>query len=477
MSVRVVDVDLKLYPTRTRLPFRYGIVEMRGLPHLIVTLTAEIDGQEQQGVSADGLAPKWFTKDPATSNEADQDEMLAIIRLAASLSRELPPQPNVFAWWRALYAAQADAAPRDTPPLLWNFGVSLIERAMIDAFCRRHATTFAAAVRTNALGVQLDEIHAELAGTKPRDWLPAEPQQAMIVRHTVGLSDPLTDADIPPAERLDDGLPQSLDASITAYGLTHFKLKLCGDADRDLARLHAIRRLFESRPSLDYAYTLDGNENYRDVLSFKTFWERAVVDRDLAGFLERLIFVEQPIHRDQALSDETRAALLAWPQRPPTIIDESDGELSSLKRGLACGYIGTSHKNCKGVFKGLINACLIQHRRRNDPNQRYELSGEDLSNIGPIALLQDLTVGACLGLTHMERNGQHYFAGLSMWPPALQQRMLALHGDLYRDAGDGVARVKIHTGRLAMRSLVEAPFGVRLDPDEFGSGHHLADST
>jgi len=45
----IVDVDLKLYPTRTRLPFRYGIVEMRGLPHLIVTLTAEINGQEQQG--------------------------------------------------------------------------------------------------------------------------------------------------------------------------------------------------------------------------------------------------------------------------------------------------------------------------------------------------------------------------------------------------------------------------------------------
>ncbi len=40
-----------------------------------------------------------------------------------------------------------------------------------------------------------------------------------------------------PDDRVDDGLPQSLAASIRAYGLTHFKLKIDGDIDADIERL------------------------------------------------------------------------------------------------------------------------------------------------------------------------------------------------------------------------------------------------
>jgi hypothetical protein len=50
----------------------------------------------------------------------------------------------------------------------------------------------------------------------------------------------------------------------------------------------------------------------------------------------------------------------SWPEAPPMIIDESDAELTSLRRALELGYRGTSHKNCKGVFKGLANRCLVE---------------------------------------------------------------------------------------------------------------------
>ena len=39
---------------------------------------------------------------------------------------------------------------------------------------------------------------------------------------------------------MDDGLPQSLEASIRAYGLTHFKIKLAGDVRKDLDRLRTF---------------------------------------------------------------------------------------------------------------------------------------------------------------------------------------------------------------------------------------------
>src|SRR5205085_5115748 len=50
-----------------------------------------------------------------------------------------------------------------------GFGVSLVERAIIDAWCRARGTTFAHAVRDASLGVRLAAIHSELAGA-PRDF-------------------------------------------------------------------------------------------------------------------------------------------------------------------------------------------------------------------------------------------------------------------------------------------------------------------
>src|SRR5205085_1394005 len=128
----------------------------------------------------------------------------------------------VFDLLQQVYRAQMQWAPRQGyPPLLAGFGVSLVERAVLDAFCRATRVPFAEALRRNTLRIRLGEIHAELADAQPADLLPARPLRAIIARHTIGLTDPLTDADIAPADRLDDGLPQSLEACIRAYGLTH----------------------------------------------------------------------------------------------------------------------------------------------------------------------------------------------------------------------------------------------------------------
>ena len=71
--------------------------------------------------------------------------------------------------------------------------------------------------------------------------------------------------------------------------------------------------------------------------------------------------VEQPVHRDQALGDDVAAMLRDWPDRPPLIIDESDGAVGDVPRALDLGYAGASHKNCKGIVKGIANAraCVL----------------------------------------------------------------------------------------------------------------------
>ena len=465
-SVSVKHIDLNILNMKTRMPFRYGIAALVAVPHLFVRVEAEFDGKIGTGISADGLPPKWFTKNPEVPFSADLEEMFAVIRQACRLAAAADPADTVFEFWLNLYAAQKEWAVETTyPPLLWAFGVSLVERALIDAFCRIRALPFGRALTQNAFGIRLGEIHQELDHLNPIDLLQAEASRSIWARHTVGLTDPLTDADIPDEERLNDGLPQSLEASVLAYGLNHLKIKLWGDVDKDLGRLRQIASLLERHVGKGYAFTLDGNEQYTEIEPFREVWNGLVDEPALSGFMEGLLFVEQPLRRDVALSSDVGIKIRDWIDRPPLIIDESDGTLTSSAEALECGYSGTSHKNCKGVFKGVANACLMASRKRLDPEGDYVLSSEDLANVGPVAMLQDLSVLASLGVSHAERNGHHYFAGLSMYPDKVQADVLESHQTLYRRHDSGFPTLDVRGGQLDLGSVVDAPFGYGFELD------------
>ncbi len=466
MSIAIKNIDLNVLNMKARMPFRYGIASLVAVPHLFVRVTAEINGRREVGLAADGLPPKWFTKNPEASFEDDLDEMLAVIRHACRLALSAAGAKTVYDFWREIYNGQKEwALSTPYPPLLWGFGVSLVERALIDAFCRATGAAFGCALRENGFGIRLDDLQPDLEGVEAAALLPERASRSILARHTVGLTDPLTDADVPADERVEDGLPQSLEASIKAYGLTHLKIKLCGDADRDADRLRKIAGLMERHSASDYAHTLDGNEQYTEIDPFRALWESVTADPSLDRFMERLLFVEQPLRRDVALGETVGGALRDWTGRPPMIIDESDGTLTSAAEALELGYAGTSHKNCKGVFKGVSSACLIADRRKNDPGRTYILSSEDLGNVGPVALLQDLAVAASLGVGHTERNGHHYFTGLSMYPREVQAQVLRHHGTLYRRHEAGFPTLDLQDGRLNIASIVDAPFGYGFDLD------------
>jgi hypothetical protein len=336
-----------------------------------------------------------------------------------------------------------------------------VERALIDAVCRHEGVAFGEALREGRLGFRPEALHPELSGQTAAGLLPKDPRRRIAVRHTVGLADYLEDDEVPAAERVEDGLPQSLEACIRGYGLTHFKVKLFGDAPRDVARLRRLARVLAANAGEGYAFTLDGNEQYHDLADFRALWEALGAAPDLEALLARLLFVEQPLHRDVSLSAAAGAALRDWPGAPPIVIDESDAAVESLPRALELGFAGSTYKNCKGVFRGVANACLLEQRRRQEPGRAYLFSAEDLANVGPIALLQDLAAVATLGLTHVERNGHHYFPGLAMLPADVQATTLRDHGDLYRLAPGGYPTLDIRAGQVRLDSVVDAPFGAR----------------
>ena len=96
------------------------------------------------------------------------------------------------------------------------------------------------------------------------------------------------------------------------------------------------------------------------------------------------------------------------------------------------------------------------------------MSGEDLSNVGPVALLQDLVVSATLGIESIERNSQHYLRGLSMHSAELQEEVLRHHGDLFERHPAGFATARIVEGKMEVGSMVDAPLGVGFEVDVSG---------
>jgi len=465
----IQDFEFFTHPTRTRFPFRYGIASMTDVPHQFLRVRLQLNNETTIGLASEGLPPKWFTKDPATTFAQDLPAMLEVIGHAAMLAGQIAARPvSFFAFWRELYQQQNTwAVSRAHAALLANLGVSLIERAVLDAFCRALMRPLHQVIRENLLGVKLGHVYPELGEAEPRALLPAQPLDSLLARHTVGLTDPLTPADIPAAERLDDGLPHDLEANVRAYGLRAFKIKLSGNAAHDLERLRTVQAIIKGSSKKDLLITLDGNENFKSFADFRAFWEQVRGEPTLEALLANVIAVEQPVHRDHALSEDAGEGLRNWADRPPLIIDESEAALGDLPRALALGYIGTSHKNCKGIVKGLANACLVAKRSQADTP--LLLTGEDLANLGPVALLQDLAMMALLGIEHVERNGHHYFRGLSLWPEAWSQTMLAAHGDLYERHKQGFAHLKIRAGRIQLGTINTAPFGVQplFDPSAF----------
>lgn len=463
----LLAVDASVLWMNTRIPFRYGIATLTELPHLFlrVLLRPNGSGDEVYGVAAEGLLPKWFDKNPETTGQQDLENMWASIGHAVSGALEGRRFSTAFGMWRDLYAEQERwGSELRFPALLWHFGVTMVERAVIDALCRHAGAPLSRLLGANVFGIEDDDIYSG----DLRSVLAAEPLPRIAVRHTVGMGDPLTAEDL--KDPIGDGLPETLEEDITAYDLRYFKIKVRGDLEPDIDRLSRIAELFESLGRRDFWFSLDGNEQFYDAPSFRAFFSAVQSKAQLADFFRHLLFVEQPFARSIALSDDLGRDLVSWSERPPIIIDESDGALGDLDRALDLGYSGSSYKNCKGVFKGLLNAARIRRRNASGGSGAL-LSGEDLANVGPVALLQDLAMMAKLGISHVERNGHHYFRGLSRFSRDLQEAMLQHHGDLYyRQPGirgeDDFAALKVVRGELSTRSVNQAPFGVAFVPAE-----------
>ena len=463
MPAKITGASIHQIQLKTRMPFKYGIATMTEVPMVFVRIEAEIDGTKTAGIASDLLPPKWFTKAPEDPLEKEISDMLQVIRKA--LSQALgQAADSAFDLWKLIYDGQSRwAEANNIPALLAHFGTSLVERALIEATCKAGNKTLGQALLSGSLGFEPGRIHSCLEGQSASSLLPKTPLAKVQARHTVGLGDPLDSNQIDADDRIDDTLPQSLDQCIQAYGLRHFKIKINGDIEWDLDRLKNVAKCIEQHADSDFAFSLDGNEQFQSVTAFRDHWNILHAEPELETFFDHLLFIEQPLHRDGALNESLKSEFDQWPDRPAVIIDESDATIESLPQALAIGYAGTSHKNCKGIFKGIANACLLEHHRRN--GTQTVMSGEDLCNVGPVAVIQDLAVMATLGIESVERNGHHYMAGLSQFPERTREQVLNAHDGLYKTSETGWPTLAICNGEIDLTSVNTQAFGIGFELD------------
>jgi L-alanine-DL-glutamate epimerase-like enolase superfamily enzyme len=452
---QVVAVELYERPVELRMPFRFGVVTLTAAPQAFVRARIRLeDGREGWGAGAEILAPKWFDKNLALSNE----DNFAQLRLALALARDAylgGGARTAFGHFAAHYRELIGAGERhDLNPLVACFGPAQLDRAILDALCRLQGMSFYEAIQGNFAGISPGELAPELAGFDLDAFLARlQPAASIAARHTVGLVDVIGGH----PRQVNDGLPESLEEVVAAYGHTWFKLKVGGKVDEDVARLSEIAAVLDAsgRP---YRASLDGNEQYDDLDSLQRLLARVRAEPRLTRLVEAIAFIEQPINRQHALDRDVSAVARAT----PVIVDESDADLDAFPRARALGYSGVSSKMCKGLYKSILNAARCAHW--SSAGSRYFMTGEDLTTQAGLAVQQDLALVNLLGLTHVERNGHHYVNGMADLPAHEQATFLAAHPDLY-ERSHGAVRLRIANGELAIGSLDCIGFASGAEPD------------
>jgi hypothetical protein len=439
LAFQIKDIQVFQRAVTLRLPFKFGAATVTACPQAFVKVTLSIEGVEWQGASAELMVPKWFDKSPQRTQDDNFDQLrLCVVKardayLAAG-SAQSAYSLSVSTTERVIDQMLMQGHPR----LVGQFGPALLDKAIADAVLRSQNQSW------------ISGLGAGLLGDPWSGCLKLHQANSVWLRHTVGLADRLTDAE--PLTAQEDGLPNSLTQAIDAYGLKYFKLKVGGQLDADIERLAKIETVLSKVK--DYKVTLDGNETFQNVESLSVFVHAMTQHEATQRLLERTLLIEQPLPRAIALEEK----IPTMPLNIPVILDESDDHPDVLVKGLALGYRGISSKACKGIYRSLHSASLVQQ------TPQCLLSGEDLTCQAGLGVQQDTLLATSLGVQHIERNGHHYVKGFGIAPTHESNEFAKAHADLYSSNHAGV-HLNVQQGQINIASLHQAGFGHQAWPD------------
>ena len=301
-----------------------------------------------------------------------EQSLAAMLRFMELLTASIGQNPHtghpleITHSWQPLYqqaAAKVHAElqlAEPMPPLAILVAASPFEAAIHDAYGKVHGQN-----SYNLLGKEFvahDLAHyltPDFKGEYLDRYTSRQPKPTMPLYHLVGALDPLFEADI--ANRLNDGLPETLGEWITRDELTHLKIKLNGDnlawdVDRVVNVEAASVPAQKARGCSHWNYSLDFNEKCANVEYLLDFLK--LVEERSPAALGRVQYIEQPTHRDLKSHPENRMHKAAAIK--PVVIDESLIDLESLFLAREQGYSGVALKACKGHTEALLMGAAAQ---------------------------------------------------------------------------------------------------------------------
>src|SRR4029077_14677910 len=299
IAVKSIDLSERRVPFRH--PFRFGAVTVNEAPQIFVHVTIEVDGQHSTGAAAELMVPKWFNKDADLSASDTIDQLRQSSAIARTLYLEHTTPDTAFGLHAARNETQVAACGKaGIPPLAANFGTAEIDKAILDALLRSQRTDFFNGMRTNLAGLDA-RLTPDLDNSAISNFLTGRKvSQRLAVRYTIGMLDPL------------DSVREAIRAKYR-----FFKIKLCGDPEKDRVRLSELAALLGDS---DYQAILDANEQERSIVDLDTLVKALQTDTALEPLPARLLYIEQSFARENTWNFD----LGSLATRVAFIIDEAD---------------------------------------------------------------------------------------------------------------------------------------------------------
>ncbi|MCA9179120.1 MAG: mandelate racemase/muconate lactonizing enzyme family protein [Planctomycetales bacterium] len=416
-DIRIQEVRHWTHTIDYRTPIKFGgrVVTSATLVNVRVTVETR-DGRQGVGCGSMPMGNAWGWPSQAVTTDQTLQALLDTAERYSQRAGELGISGDPLELTHALSEGLASdasvacsALPESMPRLAQLVACSPTDAAIHDAFGK-------------ALGQScyrvLDQAHCnrdlaayltpEFAGEYLQQYTSPEPVPSLPLYHLVGALDPLTDADL--AERLGDGLPETLGEWILADELTHLKIKLAGDdLPWDVARVAAVERAAVVAQTqlgrTTWCYSLDFNEKCANVEYVLEFLAKLAEASPAA--LERVQYIEQPTHRDLRANPENRMHEAA--KIKPVVIDESLVDLESLQLAREQGYSGVALKACKGHSEALLMGAAAQ-------KYGLFLCVQDLTCVGASFLHSASLAARVPTVAAIEGNGRQYCpAGNAPW--------------------------------------------------------------
>ena len=426
--------EARVFETKP-VPFWLAFGNVSPTPVPIVHYWVRIE--DQFGTSAEGyasdFATPWFHRGVPLEDFLVKFRRTLVAAKNSVVSSGSFEHPFQLAYIRGDYLRNL-AESNGTTALAGQGVMALEERAALDAYgrlCRGEALYLPIPDRVKDI---LGRIDPALDGFDLSSLLPRPRKPTVTIRHTVGHTDPLYRSEI--QGESENPMNYSLEEFIDRYQFRHFKIKITDKIPESLQRLSQIAALLEQKVGGDYYITLDGNETFGSMEQVREFVEQMAKDNSLSIFKGRVLYLEQPFHRDglRNLTQKDRDDIdtIQKKYHVRLLIDESGDQWNSYALAIKQGIHGTSLKLCKGVFHALTDVAMAKCLNGAGGSQEYFVSAEDLTVAGPGNLLHSLDLFSALRVLHAELNGFCKTTPLGDRTPNEVEHALENYPNLYR---------------------------------------------